>query len=141
MIGIWHSLLDMKKYDEAWHKQDVADELEEYKQEVALIKKWSELSDVVYTYTRAKWSGHKISFPFNKWQYYLGEIYMIPKYTSRWLFYRLVGLRMGSPVKIHEVRNPHKVDKLNIIAQRNNLDPDQFLKICERQLKYWPLLP
>jgi len=66
---------------------------------------------------------------------------MIPKYSSRWLFFRLAGIKSSASKAVHEVRNPHKTEKLHSIAERNHLDKDKFQKICERQLKYWPLLP
>lgn len=141
MINLWHNLLGMKKYDKKWHVNDLHDELKEYQDETNLLKKWSELSDVVYTTTRGRWSGHNMVFPFKKWQYYLGIIYMIPKYTLRWLFFYRAGNKIKSPKPIHEVRNPRKTHKLHLIAERNDIDKNDFQKICEKQLKYWPLLP
>src|SRR3989344_5053399 len=65
LIESWHSLLNMPKHDLAWHTEDIADEFEEFKEARGFIDKWSELSDVAYTYTRAQWSGHKnVEFPF-----------------------------------------------------------------------------
>jgi hypothetical protein len=83
MINAWHGLLQMRKFDKTWHKNDLADELAEYHEETKFFKKWSELSDVVYTCTRGRWSDYEITFPFSKSFYYLGIVYMIPKYTSR----------------------------------------------------------
>ncbi len=131
----------MKKYNKKWHDDDLADELEEYNEESKILKKWSELSDVVYTCTRGRWSGYNIIFPFSKWQFYLGVIYMIPKYTGRWQFYRSAGRKLNAVNDLHEVRNPKKTAKLVQIAERNNLDPKEFQAVCEKQLKYWPLIP
>ncbi len=39
MINKWHQLLDMPKYDEAWHLQDLSDEMEEYKEATSVIDK------------------------------------------------------------------------------------------------------
>jgi len=62
IFTIWHNLSRMEKHDLLWYKKDIADELEEYKEANGFIEKWSELSDIVYTYTRAKWFGyHEIS--------------------------------------------------------------------------------
>ncbi len=141
MINSWHNWLNMTKYGKKWHENDLQDELNEYYEEKKLIKKWSELSDVVYTSTRGQYSGHDIKFPFSKWRLYLGLIYMYPKYTGRWLFFRHAGRKAGSLEDIHEVRNPKKVKKLEQIAQRNNLEVDDFIKICNEQIKHWPLLP
>lgn len=66
---------------------------------------------------------------------------MYPKYTSRWLFFRVAGKRSGAPRTVREVRNPRKTHKLHDIAAKNSIDPIEFQKICERQLRYWLLLP
>lgn len=131
----------MAKFDKAWHEQDLADELGEYNEETHLLKKWSELSDVVYTCTRGRWSGHVMAFPFSRWQFAVGVVYMIPKYSGRWLFFRHAGKRAGARTPMHEVRNPRKTHKLHTIAERHQIDPLVFQEICEKQLKYWPLLP
>jgi hypothetical protein len=131
----------MVKYDKSWHENDLADELEEYYEETRLVKRWSELSDVVYTCSRARWSGYNLKFPFSKTKFYLGAIYMFPKYSGRWLFFRSAGKKAGAKYPIHEVRNPKKSHKLHQIAERNNIDKDKFQVICEKQLHYWLLLP
>lgn len=141
MIEKWHTLLGMEKHDSAWYESDLEDELAEYYNEQKLIAKWSELSDVVYVCTRAMWSGSYIPFPFTKSLLYLGMIYMIPKYTGRWLFFRAAGKRMKAQRIIREVRNPKKTHKLHLIADENGVNAQTFQEICEKQLKYWPLLP
>src|SRR4051794_15827270 len=103
MINAWHGWLAMPKFDRAWHERDFADEVAEYHEQTKLLRKWSELSDVVYTCTRSKWSGHQIQFPFKRWQFYVGAMYMIPKYSGRWLFFRAAGKKVGSEHEIHEV--------------------------------------
>jgi len=134
-------MLNMPKEDLVWHEQDMADELEEYYEAQGIIMKWSELSDVVYTCSRGRWSGHSMQFPFSAWQYVLGMVYMYPKYTSRWLFFRRAGKKLHAARSVDEVRNPRKIAKLHSIAERYNLDKHQFQLLCEKQLKYWPLLP
>jgi len=123
----WHSALGMPKYDLQWHQADMADELQEYREATGLIDVWSELSDVTYTYTRAVWSGHTaIAFPLHKTWLYVGVIYMIPKYTLRWRFFRKLGTMVHSKKPISEVRNPKKAHKINDIAAQYNIDPDLF---------------
>jgi len=134
-------MLGMVKYDKSWHQDDLADELKEYYDETRLFKKWSELSDVVYTCTRARWSGYNLKFPFSQIMFCIGVLYMFPKYTGRWLFFRSAGKKAGSTKPVHEVRNPKKTHKLHQIAERNNIDKDKFQVICEKQLRYWILLP
>lgn len=132
----WHTLLDMQKHDEAWHRKDMADELAEYREAHGILDTWSELSDVVYTYTRARWSGHTgIAFPLSTVQFALGVVYMIPKYTLRWRFFRTLGHTFDNRLHISEVRNPRKVAKLHTIAAQYHLDPVLFQRRAEDLLR------
>lgn len=106
MVNVWHKWLKMTKHDFSWHQQDIEDELSEYRQERKVFKKWSELSDIVYTYTRAKYSGHNLNFPLSFWLYPIGLIYMYPKYTLRFLFYLSAGKKIDPTIKIRAVGNP-----------------------------------
>jgi hypothetical protein len=108
-----------------------------------LLKKWSELSDVAYTCTRARWSGHELEFPLAKWQYPLGILYMYPKYSGRFLFYRRAGRKAGANKDIRCVRNPRKLHKLDeILAEQHiQVDRPRLHDVCQHQLKRWPLLP
>jgi len=139
IIRLWHNWLDMKKHDRAWHEQDMKDEMAEYNEAAGLIERWSELCDVVYTCTRAHWGGFgDLKYPYARWTFFVGLIYMFPKYTLRWLFFRRVGRQFGKV--IHEVRNPQKVKKLCMIAERNDIDPKDFQNACKRLMKYWIFL-
>jgi hypothetical protein len=136
IYNAWHTKLDMPKYDLDWHKQDIQDEYEELLEEKGFINRWSETSDIVYTYTRAKWSGHtELEFPLNKFQFIWGSIYMFPKYTLRWKLFRKAAQKIDPNSNITEVRNPKKIHKLDEIAERNNLDKDLFKKEVGRLLK------
>ena len=141
MTRLWHNIINMPKEDRAWHEQDMADEMAEYFEDQSMIMKWSELSDVVYTCSRGRWSRHDMKFPFARWQYALGLVYMYPKYTSRWLFFRRAGSKLSASEAVNEVRNPKKIAKLHSIAERYGVNKYHFQVICEEQLKYWPLLP
>ena len=135
-INAWHDRLDMQKFDEAWHRNDLADELAEYEEATGIIATWSELSDVVYTYTRGRWSGHtSIVFPLSKTKLFIGLLYMFPKYTLRWRFFRDLGYEFDKNLHIHEVRNPQKIEKLKIIAGKYHLDPEEFSAKAVRLLK------
>jgi hypothetical protein len=140
-LRLWQKLLDVPKWDLDFHKKDLQDELEEYKEAVGFINRWSEASDVVYTWTRAKyWSKVEIgSFPLSTLTLLWGMTYMYPKYTLRWLFFRSVGKEMN--IKVNEVRNPRKVKKLENLARLNNADPKDFVRIATRKLERWLLLP
>lgn len=135
-------MLDMPKHDRAWHEQDVEDELQEFREAEGFLARWSEKSDVVYTYTRAQWSGHALPpFPLGAADFAVGAAYMFPKYTLRWLFFYLLGKRFGRNNKITEVRNPRKTTKLRDIAERNNIDPAEFEAAARRLSRFWPFLP
>lgn len=137
IIIAWHNRLDMPKYDLAWHKADVADELQELVEAKSFIDKWSELSDISYTYTRAKWSGHvDIDLPITYHQYLIGLIYMFPKYSLRWNFFYKLGKRLGAEVKVTEVRNPKKLSKLENIAEKYGLDKKQFVEEAKKLMRY-----
>ena len=138
LIRNWHSILNMPKHDLVWHLQDMADEIPEFNEADGLVCKWSELSDVVYTCTRAHWSGYKdIKFPYGKLKFYTGTLYMIPKYTLRWTFFRKLGKKFDKNLKITEVRNPKKIKKLENIAIQYNLDPKDFTFEAQKLMKRW----
>lgn len=59
---------------------------------------------------------------------------MFPKYTLRWRFFRKLGKQFDINLNISEVRNPKKISKLHVIAQKYNLDPVMFQKEAEKLL-------
>lgn len=142
MLNKWHTWLDQPKFDKKWHLDDMADELAEYREETSLLKQWSEASDVVYTYTRSRWSGHEgVEFPLGRFAYAFGTMYMYPKYSLRQLFFQRAGKKAGMNERLRCVRNPRKTHKLHTIAEQNNLNKKVFQNTCEKQLRYWLLLP
>lgn len=140
VYGRWHDLLDMPKQDKSWHINDVADEYQELAEAVGWLDRWSEYSDVVYTVTRGRWSGHDIESPLTRGRFIYGSIYMFPKYTLRNMFFRRAGKKAGAARPLREVRNPKKLHKLHHLAEKYEVEPDQFIAICEKQLHRWPLL-
>ena len=91
---------------------------------------------MVYTCTRAKWSGHtSIKFPYSKFKFFWGSLYMFPKYTLRWNLFRKAAHNINPDLNITEVRNPKKTHKLDKIAERYNLDKDRFREEVNRILK------
>ena len=141
IINYWHSILDMPKKDYYWHLADVLEELKEFQEAKGLINKWSELSDVTYTYTRALWSGHtEMEYPLSKINFYVGLLYMFPKYSLRWKFYRVLGQKIDKNIKMTEVRNPQKIEKLKFIANKYNLDPEEFTKEASKLMRRWIFL-
>lgn len=138
---IWHSVLGMEQKDEAWFRKHIRQELIELMEAQTVMEKWSELADVVYAVTRAKWNKHeRIQFPLTKRAYAVGWVYMIPKHTSRWLFYRVAGGRVRRGVRMKVVRNPLRTEKLHAVAQKYEVDPARFEHVCKQQLRWWPLL-
>ena len=140
-MWFWHNLLKMEKYDLEWHQADMIGELAEYKRAEGFMERWSELSDIVYTYTRARWSGHTdVSFPLSRGLFIWGALYMFPKYTLRWLFFVFAGRILKSKRLIREVRNPQRISKLDEIAEKYGLEKEAFHCACRKLLKSWPLL-
>lgn len=136
LIKKWHDRLDMPKHNLDWHKRDVKDEMKELAEASGIIHNWSELSDISYTYTRALWSGHnKITLPISRLKYYIGIIYMFPKYRLRWNFFYQLGQKLNSKIKVREVRNPKKVNKLETIAEQYGFDKELFVKEAKEMLK------
>ena len=140
LIKYWHSILDEPKESFDWHQNDVNEELQELVESNGFIHWWSELSDVAYTYTRAKWSGHKLKRPINIWLFNFGLIYMFPKYTLRWKFYNTLGKKFDKNLHITEVRNPVRIEKLDHIAKKYNLDPIKFKSEAQKLMKWWVFL-
>lgn len=133
-IKNWFDRLDLAKHDLAWHKNDIAEEVEELKEAKGIIHHWSELSDICFAYNRSVWAGYKnITLPINKGQYIIGLFYMFPKYNLRWKFFRDLGDKLG--VKIREVRNPSRLHKLEKIAAGHGVDKQKFLLEAKKLLK------
>ena len=127
----------MNKKDIDWHKQDITDELAELEEAVGFVDRWSEKSDVVYTVTRARWTGHDIAYPIGKKDQLLGRAYMYPKYTLRFMFFRRAAKKVDPTSDIRQVRNPKKAHKLYHIAEKHGLPADEFVKTCQKQYRYW----
>lgn len=130
----------MAPKDLAWHEEDIAGELQELAEAEGLIDRWSEYSDVVHTVIRTRRDGFMVDFPLTRLQCLYGSVYMFPKYTLRFFFFRRAGKKAGGKTILREIRNPKKIHKLHHIARKNGLDPDEFTAICTKQLRYWPLL-
>ena len=138
VINLWHTWLDMPKESTQWHLQDIQDELEELKHAKGFWQHWSEKSDVLYTYTRAKWTGVKnIKWPLGKFDYFVSMFYMFPKYTLRFLFFMHVGKQIDKTKRVKCVRNPNKTKKLHHAAIENKIDPNKFINLCKKKKKFW----
>jgi hypothetical protein len=60
---------------------------------------------------------------------------MLPKYTLRWRFFRVLGHQFDKELNISEVRNPKKIAKLKGIAEKYNLDPGLFTQKAQYLMK------
>jgi len=137
----WHSLLGLPVYERAWHAARVHEEMEELRAARGFFNVWSEMSDVVYDFTRARWGGYRdIKWPLLWRNFFVGLLYMFPKYTLRYLFFYTVGKRLHAQRKMTEVQNPRKDEKLRRIAVRYNLKEDDFVAECHKLARFWPLL-
>ena len=136
----WFDWLGLPRRDEAWHRADVQEEMSELEDARTWLEVWSETSDVVFAVARGRWAGHALEFPLGRRRYVAGLLYMFPKYTLRWLFYRVAGRRIDRSVRVAEVRNPRKLEKVREIAVRYGLDADAFESDCRKLLIFWPLL-
>lgn len=136
----WQDFLDMPRKTYQWHVDDIADEYAELEEATGPINRWSEYSDITYAVVRGRWDGFDIEPPISKWKFAYGSVYMIPKYSLRFMFYRRAGKKLGASRPMTEVRNPRKVHKLHHIAGKYDVDPDEFTDFCKNQLRYWPLL-
>lgn len=140
LLDLWFAWLGLPKHDEAWHRTDLAEELAELGQAKGFVAVWSERADVVFTVARARWSGHNLAYPFGWPTRASGLVYMLPKYTLRWLLFRMAGRRLYSQSRITEVRNPANRRKLRTIAEKHGIDPVAFESECRRLTAWWPLL-
>ena len=136
----WHAYLGVRKRSASWHSMAIRDELEEYYAATSLLNKWSKAADVHFAHGQAKWGGYKLRYPLSPDAYLLGKLYMYPKYTLRFWFFRRAGKKLGNP-DVREVRNPRMVLKVREIAEQYGFDTKAFERVCKKQLKYWPLLP
>jgi hypothetical protein len=99
------------------------------------------LSDVAFAWARARWTGHReIRRPLNLAEYLAALLYMLPKYTLRWLFFRAAGRRLDPTVRITEVCNPAKPDKVRAIAEKYGLNPLRFEAVCRALARHWVFL-
>ena len=65
---------------------------------------------------------------------------MFPKFTLRFGFYRVLGKKIDKNVLMKEVRNPKKIEKLEHIALKYNLNPEQLKIEAEKLMKRWIFL-
>ena len=161
LIHRWHGLLNMKVQKRAsWYRERVVEELRERHRAKNHLSHLSETSDVLYSLGRAQHDGHKVRTLHLSIAQLPALLYMVLKYSSRWYFYRAAAAQTTALCKtstndrgrrdsrrhrrlvgINEVVNPSKNEKIRAVAQRNELDVEQFTRVCIKLRRYWPLLP
>ena len=78
--------------------------------------------------------------PINKIEYYIGLMYMFPKYTLRWRFYYILGKKIDKKLELREVRNPDKIEKLEKIAEKYKIDKDILVSESIKLKRKWLFL-
>lgn len=136
----WHRILGMNFKDLEWHQRNISEEFNELQEAQKFIERWSEYADVAFTITRARRDGYDVFRPISQLAFLYGSVYMFPKYTLRWLFFRRAGKRVNPNSRLCEVRNPKKIHKIEHIARKYDINPKKFSDQCQQQLKHWPLL-
>src|SRR4051794_27791116 len=95
LIPGWHRRLALQQYPKSWHRNDIRAEMTEYRQLSATerscsVAAVSELSDVLFTSSRAHSAGHAVPHVSDKFSTPVLSIltcYMIVKYSLRYALY------------------------------------------------------
>ncbi|PMB68975.1 hypothetical protein BM221_005561 [Beauveria bassiana] len=129
----WHSFLGLARQRPSWYRDRLREELQERREAVTLLQKLSETADVFYILSRATHDGYPLQQsvpPFRPMRHMLIYAYMILKYTSRWLFYRVAAATAcrsaSASSEVREVINPAKNKKIGEVAARHGLDTVEF---------------
>ena len=138
----WLQRLNLPKQSPpAWYRDRLREELKERRAATTSLRRLSETADVYFTCSRAEYDG----FPLRKLPpcSALASAYMVGKFTSRWMFYRLLALscRCLEHGSVREVVNPGKDSKLREVAMRHQIDCSRFMTVGRRLRRVWPLLP
>ncbi|KAI0011875.1 hypothetical protein F4779DRAFT_615052 [Xylariaceae sp. FL0662B] len=141
----WHRLLKLPRQSPpSWYQDRLREELQERREAVTPLLKLSETADVFFSISRAEYDGFPVrELPRFAFSHVLVYAYMLAKFTSRWMFYRVVSFLCGAPHyhDVREVVNPIKDHKLDEVAFRHHIDPVKFKRISHRLLWIWPLFP
>lgn len=141
----WHGFLRLSRQTPSWYPERLREELQELCEAATPLQKLSETADVFYILGRAVHDGHPLASvpPSTPIPHMLVYAYMVPKYTSRWLFYRVAAKLCGSAnaSQVREVINPSKRKKIGEVAARHGLNHTEFERVCLQLRRFWPLLP
>lgn len=138
----WFNTLNLPTKPRKNFDRYLSEELEELSLANGFWERMSEKADIVYLAHRAHWHGYAdVVCPLGKSDQITTVPYMLLKHSSRWLFYRRAGHKLDNNVHICSVRNPKKTEKLERVARQWGLDENEFIAVCQKQLRYWVLLP
>lgn len=87
----WHMFLHLPRQRPSWYRERLREELLERREAPTSLQKLSETADVFYVLSRAMHDGYPLQSvpPFKPIRHILIYAYMVSKYTSTWLFYRV----------------------------------------------------
>lgn len=137
-------MLGLPRQTKSWYRDRLKEESRERRLASTRCHKLSETADVFYIISRAQHDNYPLrQLPRFSHGHLLVYAYLIPKYTLRWLFYRLASRLCGhaDPLSVREVVNPAKSSKLHQVASRHGISPIEFRQVCLRLRFVWPLLP
>ncbi|CAG8135650.1 unnamed protein product [Penicillium olsonii] len=130
-LRLWLRGLNLPRQPQAsWHRDRLREELQELRLAETHISRLSEASDVMFSITRAQYDGFASRRVPSFSGYQVAPIcfYMLAKFTSRWLFFRVAArlCKKDDWASICEVVNPTKDEKVTSVAHRHQLDPHKF---------------
>lgn len=146
LLRQWFGLLGLSRQSPpSWYRDRLREELSERRTATTRLAKLSETSDVFFAIIRAQHDGFAVRKlpPFSTSCHALVYMYMVPKYTLRWQFYRLAARLCNTPnhKRVCEVVNPGKDHKLEEVAFRHRIDPPAFVRVGRQLRRFWPLMP
>lgn len=144
-VRLWLKMLNLPRQSQAsWHRDRLREELQELRHAKTTVARLSESSDILFSITRAQYDGFATRrIPFAAYQIAPICAYMLAKFTSRWLFFKVAALicKENHWNSIREVVNPSKDDKVVSVAFRHRIDPKEFQRVSCELRRIWPLFP
>ncbi|KAK5998991.1 hypothetical protein PT974_01376 [Cladobotryum mycophilum] len=140
----FHRFLGLAQQAPDWYPARLREELAERREAKRRIDKLSETADIFYIISRSHYDGHPVrSLPPFRFRHVFVYGYIVPKLSSRFLFYRTAAYFCGcrNIKSVREVVNPAKDHKLEQVASRNEVDRDTFLRVCRRLRRVWVFFP
>lgn len=147
LLRTFHTALSLPAHPASWHTARLASELLEPAQANTPLSRLSETCDVLFTISRAHYSGHTIPNYHPEKYYDIRHVhvwcYMALKFSSRFWFYRVVARGAGKRDWwcVREVVNPGKREKVREVAGRHGVEGERMRRATGWVRCFWPLLP